>query len=136
MKSRNVILKDGFTLSAKVAGVPGHYDAMEFDFRPMLQEDFEEIDEKATAMPGKMRTVAIAEELSRRVKAWSEVDEDGKPVPINATTMRRHPLLTKIYRIVARLEPYDPTAATLESTEETQKFVEVAPPAEIDPAGN
>jgi len=132
MQSRNII-DDGYTLSARIAAVQGQHDGMEFKFRPMLQEEFERVEGAVQKVGGERGVPIIAKALAGQIFEWSEVTATGDAIPISTDAIRRHRLITQMYRIVAGIEPYDlVTDPTAEEVDEyAEQFEGPAPLAKL-----
>lgn len=118
--TRNII-NDGFTLPGRIEPVERLHEGLDFEYRPMLQEQFEVLEDQITKrQPGaavRLMCAAVAQALA----SWSEVDESGKPVPISEEAVRRlQPmLLIRLYRIVSGRDASDaPNKATPEERDE------------------
>ncbi len=113
MPSPNII-DDGYTITANIEPVHGHYDCLVFTFRPLLQEQFEAIEAKIEKVGGERGVEIIARALASQIVSWSE------SVPPSADSIRRirPPLFGKVYRIISGMEPY---AVADDATEEEQR---------------
>jgi hypothetical protein len=106
--TRNII-KDGFTVEARINPVSNLHEGLDFSFRPMLPEEYEEAE--ANIDPEKPREIIhiIAKWLKVKLATWSEVDKDGNEAPITFENIRclQPTLLRRLYRIVAGSEAHD-----------------------------
>lgn len=82
------VIYDGLTRSAYIAAVPRLHDELRFTFRPPTKES---IGRFFDGLPKKQSTVAAAkyeaEAVASRLVSWSQLDADGKPLPINHKTV-------------------------------------------------
>ena len=97
------IIDDGYTITAQIPSVPGHYDAITFTFRPFLQEQFEAIEAKIEKVGGERGVEIIARALASQIVDWSE----SKPPTADAIRRIRPPVFGKVYRIVSGMEPHE-----------------------------
>ncbi len=108
--SRNII-RDGYTRRGFIEAEDRLYDYLSFEYRPMLAEVVEMVEEASqrqeTVKEG-VRVVAAA--TAEHLVSWSEVEKDGEKVPHSVEEVRRLPfsMLNKLYRIVAGITPTDP----------------------------
>ena len=106
MQTRNVI-RDGMTRRGRIDPVERLHDALEFEYRPMLAAEVEDVGnaiEKATAAEStNLTAAAIADHLVE----WSEVDEKEKQIPPTFENVARlsFSLLNKLYMILAGASP-------------------------------
>lgn len=118
--TRNVI-DDGFTKPGRIEPVPNLHQGMEFTYRPMLQEQFEALEDQIQKSPPGPAVVLMCQALAKQLVAWSEVDADGKPLPITPDRCRRlQPMLmVRLYRIINGRDPGDmPLEATADEQDE------------------
>lgn len=120
--SKNII-RDGYTRTGYIAAVERLHDELRFEYRPMLPEQVETLQdatEKKTPSEG-IRLVAAA--LAKQITSWSETageDANATPVPINFEHVRRlhFSVINKLYRIVAGISPSDPVPEAKEAEQD------------------
>lgn len=93
---------DGYTIDGFVREIPGAHDAVRFRYRPMtpeVRDGYIVMIDKAGPLKA---SVVSAEIVAKRIESWSITDQQGKPLPVSAQTLRRlHPILfTRIIGIV------------------------------------
>jgi len=124
MQTRNII-DDGFTLPGRIDPVAGLHEGLTFRFRPMLAEEFEEIEEAKEGMKARPGIHLVAKAIAKHVCEWSEVDENGKPRPINFENVRRlHSMLPRLYRIVAGRDASDLPDEESSTAEERSEYLD------------
>lgn len=135
MQTRNVI-RDGMTRRGRIDPIERLHDALEFEYRPMLAVEVEDVGnaiERATAAESiNLTAAAIADHLV----SWSEVGENDKEIPPEFENIVRlsFTLLNKLYMILAGASPSAliPDATPEEQSEYILKLHERA--ARISPA--
>lgn len=138
--SRNII-RDGQTKPGYMEAGDGRYEAMEFDFRPMLPETVETVEAFVALNSQKdpIKTAhCVAGNVAKHLQTWSEVEEDGSPSPITFENVRRlpFPVLNRLYRIVAGLQASDlkPGASPKETTDYVEELIAATTPGAKDAA--
>lgn len=106
--SRNVI-RDGYTRPAKINPEQGAHDGIEFRYRPMLPDEFEETEDALDRKPPRERISVMAKAVAAHLDEWSEVDEQERPVPITPANVGRLPwaLLRMMYHIMGGIARSD-----------------------------
>lgn len=118
--SRN-IYRDGQNRSASIRAVPNLHDALSFRYRPLMPEEVEELEGAVAETKNRKQSIAIlAAAIAGKIVDWSEVDADGKSIPVSADAIRHllYPVFNKLYRIVAGLQPGDEPAGNPEERSE------------------
>lgn len=138
--SRNII-RDGQTKPGYMEAGEGRYEAMEFEFRPMLPETVETVEAFVAINSQKdpVKTAhCVAGNVAKHLAVWSEVEEDGKPTPITFENVRKlpFPVLNRLYRIVALLQASDlkPGASPKEASDYVADLIAETSLAERDAA--
>jgi len=108
--SQNVI-QDGYTRNdGYILGVDRLFDAVEFTWRPLYggAADYF-VSDAFRLLDFDRQAHAEAKSIAQAVKTWSEVDKDGKPVPITEDSVYRlnRTLRQKLLNIVAGYAPPD-----------------------------
>lgn len=110
LDNRNVI-RDGMELPGYIAATPGVHGECRFKYRPMLAEHVEEVEYQRDVLHDKPKesTKLIAENVTKQVVAWGEVDQDGNAIAVtlDAIMHLRHQVLGRMYRIIAGLTASD-----------------------------
>ena len=109
MQATKNVFRDGQTLAGYIAPVEGLHEGLRFTRRPMLAEDVEEAEAQIVKATPRQAAGIVTLTIVAKLVSWSEVDDAGKPLPINAKTVGGLPyqLLTRTYRIIAGLAPSD-----------------------------
>ncbi len=108
--SQNII-RDGYTRKAYIEPVERLHEELRFDYRPMLGEEVETIEQAVGNAESKAKGNLIAcHSLAKQIQSWSEVDEIGEAVPVSAENVRRlQPTLRIVlYLIVSGARATDP----------------------------
>lgn len=80
--------KKGFTTKGKIdfQGVHGIYGALEFEYRPVMPDEFDAIREEV-GKSGRKGCEAIAANMHTRITAWNVESDSGEPVPVTKESM-------------------------------------------------
>jgi len=108
--SRNVIA-DGYTREAFIAAEPNLHDSLRFRFRPLLPEQADIFTrEDFKSRPPRQSVLMVASAIKSQLVEWSEVDGQGKPLPLSAENIARLPwrLFNRLFNVVAGFIPSDP----------------------------
>lgn len=108
--SRNYIA-DGQTRDGYINAVERLHDECSFRYRPMLPAITETVENSIVKESPPIVIAIIAEVCARHLVEWSEVDDKGKPIPCrDKASLERitHPVLLKLYRIIAGMRASDP----------------------------
>lgn len=123
------LIRDGQTRKAAIDKTAGLNDGLQFEYRPMLPVEFhmtEAAIEKLKAKPFDGVKV-VAKTLADHVVSWSEVDADGKAVPITFDNWLRmpFPIIRAVYDIVSGYKPSDAIGDDAdEEDERLQRLIE------------
>ncbi len=104
-------IDDGYTEDGYIAAIPGLHGEFRFTFRPMLvAERSTVLGKHVLDLPESQQDITFAKAMASRLKSWSLVDKNGKPVPINQdVAMRLKPaLFRRLFAIIAGTEAADP----------------------------
>lgn len=117
MQTRNVF-RDGQTIPAYIAPVEGLHAGLSFERRPMLAAEVEETEAQIGKATPRQAAEITTLAVTHKLVSWSEIDDKGSPLPINAANVGRLPyqLLVRAYRIIAGLSPTDLSRAQAEQT--------------------
>lgn len=117
MQTRNVF-RDGQTIKARINPVDGLHGGLLFERRPMLAAEVEETEAQIAKATPRQAAEITAMVITTKLVSWSEVDDKGSPLPINAKNVGGLPyqLLVRTYRIIAGLAPSDVHRDDLEMT--------------------
>lgn len=111
-KNNQNVIRDGASLPGFVAADSGGlYGSCAFKYRPMLPEETEELEYYRDSLREKPKelVVKMAAAMADRILAWSEVYQDGTPVPVSKDTVRhlKYRLFLRLYRIISQQEASD-----------------------------
>jgi len=111
-KNNQNVIRDGASLPGYVQADPtGLYGSCAFKYRPMLPEETEELEYYRDSLREKPKelVVKMAAAIAERIMAWSEVYDDGSPVPVSKDTVRhlKYRLFLRMYRIISQQEASD-----------------------------
>ena len=110
--SRNVI-RDGYTKTAVVKPVPGIHDGISLRYRPMLPHQVDavtySVEEKRRARQYEAANLLYGSAIAKHLLEWSEVDQEGKPLPRSAQNIASlpPPLFRQVFNIVSGYEAGD-----------------------------
>jgi len=97
-----VYLEDGYTQEGYIAAVPGLFEALRFEFRPIVvaEQSAHYKEEKKFSGPAWARFAA--DFIARRLLSWSAARQDGAPVPLRGPDVAKiHPaLFSRLYSIL------------------------------------
>lgn len=99
---RNVI-DDGYTKPGFIAPEDRLHQGLSFEYRPMLPEEADAVDEVIVKQPAQESHKVIRAALRNHLVSWDEKDKSGKALSIELDHVRRLPprLFNKLYRIVS-----------------------------------
>jgi len=111
-KNNQNIIRDGAALPGYVEeDTKGLYGSCAFKYRPMLPEETEELEYYRDSLREKPKelVVKMAQAMAERIVAWSEVYENGEPVPVSKDSLRhlKYRLFLRMYRIISQQEASD-----------------------------
>jgi hypothetical protein len=132
MQTRNRIVQ-GYTRKGYIAPREGIHEGLEFTYEPMLPQTVSRLDDAIEKEQGEKQALVIARELARHMKEWSEIDENGKPVPIDTENVRRLPFIlhNTLHQIMAGILASDtPTNQPMHCSDDDdiQSLLEGEPP--------
>lgn len=112
-QTRNCELSDGYTFVGYIEPEDRLHDGLMFEYRRMLFEDVVEMDSASQRLEDrgepKQAERLKAATISKHIKRWSEVDENGKMREVSADNLRHIGLIPfrRLTRIVAGSDPSD-----------------------------
>lgn len=111
-KNNRNIIRDGVAVPGYIQAEPtGIYGSCAFKYRPMLPEETEELEYYRDNLRDKPKelVVKMAAAMAERIIAWSEVYENGEPVPVSKDAVRhlKYRLFLRMYRIISQQEASD-----------------------------
>jgi hypothetical protein len=135
-------IDDKYTKRGYILASPNMHDALEFEYRPMLAEQVEDLDALVEKSSPASTVALIATCVAKQLISWSEVERDTpagaphKPVAVSADNVRRlpHPVLAKLRKIISGVIPSDPLPDANEA-ELSQYAAELKAAADGMPAG-
>lgn len=123
--SRNIIpINDGYTRQGYIEAVPRLHDELVFEYRPMIPEEVEQLNAALDRTIPVQTIHRVAAAVLKHLKSWSEVDEEGKPVPLSFDAIRRlpYPMLSNVRRIIEGTMPSDLRPGAVPESEEFNEY--------------
>lgn len=104
-----ILYRDGYTRKVKLKGERGLYGDAEFELRPMLVEDRDELTDFVSKNPPKKFNPVIRAKMAAHVVAWNATDQAGLAVPITPDAFRKMPprLYDRLYWVLIGREAGD-----------------------------
>ena len=137
-KTRNII-RDGYTRRGRIDAIERLHDSLDFEFRPMLPEQVEDLDAAVDKCKPKEAAPLVAAAMAEQLTSWSEVEGEGdneKMAPITVDNLRRlpYPLLSRLRKVVAGLAPTD-ALSDASDDEQSDYIIQLRAKAAGKPAG-
>ena len=82
-------IADGYTLTATIPAVPGHWSAVQIRYRPLSADEESEVWAKQRLAPSEPMTRWYAELFATKILDWDIKDAAGKKLPVTAENIRR-----------------------------------------------
>jgi hypothetical protein len=103
-------IPDGYEHTGYIKAVPGLYDEVRFNYRPMVDEDVQSLGLSLSNLKGKEARTKESEAIAGRIISWSVKDPKGESVdPTAANIARLTPVLrATILNIIEGSHPNDP----------------------------
>jgi len=102
-------IHDGYCEEAYIAAVENLHGELRFTFRPVMVEEGSEFFDSLTRYKGREQERQYAKVMKAHILKWSQVDQLGRPAPLDAKSFLRlkRRLFQKIAGILLGTEPYD-----------------------------
>lgn len=77
-----VYIEDGYTQKGYIAAVPGLFDALRFEFRPLVATDQSAHAKEEKKFSGPAWARFAADFMAKRIVSWDAKKQDESPVPL------------------------------------------------------
>lgn len=97
-----IVFRDGYTRRVLLKGKPGLHGDAEFQIRPLLVEERDELSNIVQKNQPRVFNLAIRNMMAKQVVGWNATDAEGLPVPLTPANFGRMPpsLYDRLYWVL------------------------------------